>query len=61
MSKRKHPSYTVHIVHERDGRKPQWFEVGALWEGANHALTGETVFGRMVLMPIPAEERTPRE
>lgn len=48
------PAFTVHIVREEPGKKAQWFEVGALWQG-NNSFSGDTVFGRLVVIPKDAE------
>src|SRR5690606_33698786 len=53
------PTYTVHLVNERVDREPLWFDLGALWQNANGTLSGDTAFGRIVL--LPAERHARRE
>ena len=54
-SKGREPDYNVHQVIEGEERD-NWVKIGAMWEGKNGYISGDTVHGRIVL-----QTRTPKE
>lgn len=54
-SKGRKPDYEVHQI-MGEGNKSQWVKIGAVWEGKDGYLSGETVHGKIVLQSRHARE-----
>ena len=48
QNKGKTPSHDVYQV-TGQGENSQWHKIGAVWEGKENSLSGDTVHGRLVL------------
>jgi hypothetical protein len=54
-AKGRQPDYDVHQV-LGEGDKSQWMKIGAVWEGKDGYLSGNTVHGKIVLQSREAKE-----
>ncbi len=58
--KGKQPDYFVQLAQEGRNGKEQITDVGAVWNGKNGYMTGQTIAGRVILQPRAAREELQR-
>lgn len=56
----KQPDYYVQLAQEGRNGREQLTDVGALWNGRNGYITGQTIAGRLILQPRAAREELQR-